>query len=141
MPQVVTGNLTVTASATETVTNALASGSLSPILSVALAFGSGTGALKIQYTWSVSATATASPVTYTLSALTDGLGRSVPLTKVRGLVIAHLGTVDAQPLTVGGAALAGPLATGYVVAAGSSDQLKLDPGINTIPFKIMIMGE
>jgi hypothetical protein len=38
-------------------------------------------------------------------------------------------------------ALAGPLATGYVVAAGSSDQLKLDPGINTIPFKIMIMGE
>jgi hypothetical protein len=165
MPQSVTGNLNVSATATETISNGLASGSLSPALSVALAFAAGVGALKIQYTWTVSATATATPVTYTLSALTDGLGRSVPLTKVHAIVIAHLGTTDAQPLTVGGAAsnpwvapfadvsdklkiaaggvlaLAGPLATGYAVASGSSDQLKLDPGANTIPFKILIMGE
>jgi hypothetical protein len=165
MPQNVTGNLNVSVTATETLANGLASGSLSPGLAVTAAFGSGTGANKIQYTWTVSATAAATPVTYTLSALTDGLARSVPLTKVHTIVIAHLGVVDAQPLTIGGAAsapwlapfgdvsdkvkiyaggvlaLSAPLATGFAVAAGTSDQLKLDPGANTIPFKIHIMGE
>jgi ABC-type sulfate transport system substrate-binding protein len=165
MPQVVTGNLNVSASATETIANGLASGSLSPGLAVSAAFAAGTGANKIQYTWTKSATATAAPVTYTLSALVDDLGRTIPLAKVHTLVIAHLGVVDAQPLTIGGAAsapwlapfgdisdkikiyaggvlaLSAPLATGFAVATGTSDQLKLDPGANTIPFKIHLMGE
>jgi hypothetical protein len=165
MPQVVTGNLNVSLTATETIAAGLASGQLSPSLAVALAFGAGTGSGNVQWVWSKSATAAAAPVTYTLSALVDDLGRTIALTKVRALVIAHLGTVDGQPLTAGGASsnpwlapfadvsdkaviraggvlvLAGPLATAYPVTAGSSDQLKLDPGANSIPFKIMIVGE
>jgi hypothetical protein len=167
MPLNVTGNLDVSIRATEAtaVTIGLASVQVAPTLAVALSFGSGVGANKIQGLFSKSATATAAPVTYTLSALVDDLGRTIALTKVRALVIAHLGTVDGQPLTIGGATtnpwsapfadvsdkviiraggvlvLAGPLATGYAVTAGSSDQLKLDPGAATIPFKIFFLGE
>jgi hypothetical protein len=165
MAQSVTGALSVSATASEAITNGLSTGRLAPALAASLTFGTGTGANNVQYCWTKSATATAATVTYTLSALADDLGRSVPFTKVRCLVITHLGAVDAQPLTVGGAALhpwlapfgdvtdkvvirsggclvlAGPLTTGYAVTSGVSDQLMLDPGANTIPFKIMIMGE
>jgi hypothetical protein len=165
MPLNVTGNLDVSIRAAEKVTVGLGSGQLAPSLAVNLAFGTGTGANNVQWSFSKSATATAAPVTYTLSALVDDLGRTIALTKVRAFVIAHLGTVDGQPLTIGAAAtnpwlapfadvsdklviraggvlvMAGPLATGYAVTAGSSDQLKLDPGANTIPFKTFFMGE
>jgi hypothetical protein len=165
MPQNVTGNLDVQIKAAETVANGLGSGQLAPSLAVALAFGKGVGANNIQYVFSKSATATAAPVTYILSALVDDLGRSVPLAKVRGIVIANLSGTDGQTLLMGGAttnpwlapfgdvsdklkihasgvfALAAPLATGLGVTAGVSDQLKLDPGAATIPFKIFFLGE
>jgi hypothetical protein len=165
MPLNVTGNLDVTIRATESLVNGLGSGQLAPTLAVSLGFGSGTGANNIQYTWSKSATAAATPITYTLSALVDDLGRTIALAKVRAWVIANLSQVDGQFLTVGGAGthpwlapfadvsdkaviraggvlvLAGPLATAYPVVAGTSDQLMIDPGTFTIPFKIMILGE
>jgi hypothetical protein len=165
MPLNVTGNLDVTIRATESLVVGLGSGQVSPALTVSLAFGNGTGAGNIQWTFSKSATAAAAPVTYTLSSLVDDQGRSIVLAKVRAFVIAHLGSVDGQPLLVGGAAtnpwaapfadvsdklvvraggvyaFGGPLATGYAVTAGSSDQLKVDPGANTIPFKIFFLGE
>jgi hypothetical protein len=165
MPLNVTGNLDVSIRAAETIAVGLASGTLSPSLPVNLAFGAGTGALKIQQVWTKSATATAAPVTYILSALVDDFGRSIPLAKVRGIVIANLSGTDGQTLLMGGAttnpwlapfgdvsdklkihasgvfALAAPLATGLGVTAGVSDQLKLDPGAATIPFKIFFLGE
>jgi hypothetical protein len=165
MPLNVTGNLDVSIRATETLVVGLGSGQIQPSLAVSLAFGAGVGANNIQWTFSKSATATAAPVTYTLSALVDDQGRTIVLAKVRAFVIAHLGSVDGQPLLVGGAAtnpwaapfgsatdrqsvraggvyaFGGPLATAYPVVAGSSDQLKLDPGANTIAFKIFFLGE
>jgi hypothetical protein len=165
MPLNVTGNLDVSIRATETLVVGLGSGQIQPSLAVSLAFGAGVGANNIQWTFSKSATATAAPVTYTLSALVDDQGRTIVLAKVRAFVIAHLGSVDGQPLLVGGAAtnpwaapfgsatdrqsvraggvyaFGGPLATAYPVVAGSSDQLKVDPGANTIPFKLMFLGE
>jgi hypothetical protein len=165
MPLNVTGNLDITIRATETLVVGLGSGQVQPSLAVSLAFGNGTGAGNIQWTFSKSATAAAAPVTYTLSSLVDDQGRSIVLAKVRAFVIAHLGSVDGQPLLVGGAAtnpwaapfgsatdrqsvraggvyaFGGPLATAYPVVAGSSDQLKVDPGANTIPFKLMFLGE
>lgn len=166
MAQVVTGNLSVSSTASETVTNGLASGTLGPSLSVSLAFTNGTGTTAIQYVFSYSETlAISTPRTWTLSALTDSLGRSVPFAKVRSIVIANLATVDGYTITVGGAAsnpwlapfadvsdklkvpaggclvLAAPLATAFAVTASSSDQLKLDPGANAVAYKILISGE
>jgi hypothetical protein len=167
MPLNVTGNLDVSIRATEATAVAigLASVQIAPSLPVNLAFGAGTGALKIQQVWTKSATATAAPVTYILSALVDDFGRSIPLAKVRGIVIANLSGTDGQTLLMGGATtnpwlapfgdvsdkvviraggvlvMAGPLLTGYAVTAGASDQLKLDPGAATIPFKIFFLGE
>jgi hypothetical protein len=165
MPLSVTGNLDVSIRAAETLANGLGTGQLSPSLPVNLAFGSGVGAGNIQYVFSKSATAAAAPITYTLSALVDDLNRTIALSKVRAWVLANLSQVDGQLLTVGGAAtnpwlapfgdvsdklvvraggvlvLAGPLATAYPVTAGASDQLKVDPGANTIPFKLMFLGE
>jgi hypothetical protein len=165
MPLNVTGNLDITIRAVESLVVGLGSGQLAPTLAVSLAFGNGTGSGNIQWTFSKSATAAAAPVTYTLSALVDDQGRTIVLAKVRAFVIAHMGSVDGQPLLVGGAAtnpwaapfgsatdrqsvraggvyaFGGPLATAYPVVAGSSDQLKVDPGANTIPFKLMFLGE
>lgn len=165
MPQNVTGELVVSIKAAETIANGLGTGQLSPSLAVTLTFGSGTGSGKVQQNWTRSATAAAAPVTYTLSAMVDDMGRSVPLAKVRGIVIANLSQTDGQTLTIGGAAtnpwlapfgdvsdklkihaggvfaLAAPLATGLGVTAGSSDQLKIDPGASSIPFKIFFLAE
>jgi hypothetical protein len=165
MPLNVTGNLDVTIRATENIANGLGSGQLAPTLAVSLAFGNGTGANNVNEVWTKSATAAAAPVTYTLSALVDDLGRTIPIAKVRGIVAANLSGTDGQTLTIGGAAtnpwaapfgsatdklkipaggafaMGAPLATGLGVTAGASDQLKVDPGANTIPFKLMFLGE
>jgi hypothetical protein len=165
MPLNVTGNLDISIRATESLVNGLGSGQVAPALTVSLGFGNGTGANNINEVWTKSATAAAAPVTYTLSALVDDLGRTIPIAKVRGIVVANLSGTDGQTLTIGGAAtnpwtapfgsatdklkipaggpfaLGAPLATGLGVTAGASDQLKLDPGANTIPFKIFFLGE
>lgn len=162
----VTANINLTARAIETLTLGLGSASVESPANLALAFANGTGANAVSLVFSKSATAAAStPDTYTLSALTDDVGRTVAFTKVRALIVINLDATDGHDLTVGGAgtnpwagpfgtgtdalkvpaggflALVAPLATAFPVAAGSSDQLMVDPGAVSIAYKILILGE
>jgi hypothetical protein len=103
--------------------------------------------------------------TWTLSALTDGLGRSVPFRRIRIFYLSNPNTVDGNILTVGGAASnewtaivggAGQTfpvkslgvevktalnTTGFVVTPSSSDQLKIkNAGPNPITYRIALVG-
>lgn len=146
----------------ETLTIGLTTDNVSETLGVSLSFTNGTGAGKVNERWTKGATATAAAVTYTLSSLTDALGRTIAFTKVRALLIVNKGT---NALTVGDAGtnpwvapfggatqtvtvpaggallLLAPDASGLAVTASSSDQLKIDPGANTVEFEISIVGE
>ncbi len=107
--------------------------------------------------------ASGASITYTLSALTDDLGRSVALVKTRLLLIRVLARTAGDYLTIGNAASnpwAAPFggstqtvkvhhtllwladkSDGFAVASGSSDQLKiLNSGSNAITFSIAIVG-
>lgn len=163
MSYVVTGNLTCKVTISETLTNGLSSGPVGGTVSYNLAFGNGTGAGNMNEPFSLSATlAISTPVTHTLSALTDAIGRTVAFTKVRLGMIINNGTAD---LIVGGAAthpwlapfgdvsdkvtikpggvwlFTAPGTAGLAVGSGSADQLKFDPGSTACPYKIILFGE
>lgn len=162
----VTADIKLTATAVETLTVGLGSAPVPSAIAQALSFTNGTGANNVNKVFSKSATAAAStPDTYTLSALTDDLGRTVAFSKVRVLIVINLETTDGHDLTVGNAAtnpwvgpfgagtntvsigaggflvLVAPLATAYAVTSGASDQLMLNPGANSVAYKILILGE
>lgn len=106
--------------------------------------------------------AASASVTYTLSALTDDQGRAVAFARLHGFTIRVIATTAGSGdfLTVGGAATHPCLsivngtfivkdyekkvaqdAVGLVVAAGSSDQLKiLNSGANPMTFEIALSG-
>lgn len=159
----VTGNLKVTTSATENLTLGIGTGSFSMSAAKNLNFTNGTGANKIGQNYTISKTAAGAPDNYTLSAIVDGLLRTIVFVTIRMLVITNDSTVDGQTLLIGGASapawvgpfddatatikvpaggvlvLGAPLLTAYPVTAG--DKLKLDPGANTIPYTMHILGE
>jgi hypothetical protein len=159
----VTGNLKVSTSATENLTLGIGTGSFSQSASKTLNFKNGAGANSVGQNFSISRTAAGAPDNYTLSAIVDGLLRTIVFTTIRMLVITNDDTVDGHTLLVGGAAapawvgpfddatatlkvpaggilaLGAPLLTAYPVTAG--DKLKVDPGPNTIPYTLHILGE
>jgi hypothetical protein len=159
----VTGNLKVTTSATENLTLGIGTGSFSQSASKNLNFTNGSGANKVGQNYTISRTAAGAPDNYTLSAIVDGLLRTIVFATIRMLVITNDDTVDGHTLLVGGAtapawvgpfddatatikipaggilALGAPLLTAYPVIAG--DKLKIDPGANTIPYTLHILGE
>jgi hypothetical protein len=159
----VTGNPKVSTSAVETLTLGIGTGSFNMAASKTLTFSNGVGSGKVSQNYSISKTAAAAADTYTLSAIVDGLGRTIVFATIRMLVITNDSTVDGQPLLVGNAAtqpwlgplsvatttmkvtaggvlvIGGPLLTAYPVTAG--DKLKVDPGANSIPYTLHILGE
>jgi hypothetical protein len=160
---IVSGNLKVSTSASEALTLGIGTGTFMQAASKTLTFANGAGANKVSQNYSVSKTAAAAPDTYTLSAIVDGLGRTIVFTIVRMLYLTHDGAVDGQNLLFGNPAtnpwagpfddatatikigpggiliLGNPLATGYPVTAG--DKIKIDPGANSIPYTLHILGE
>lgn len=168
MAQSVTGALTVRMHADETVTNGLGSSSIPIEIQPAFSFVNGTGLGAMNYQFSNSYTLNAGnsrTVTLTLSALTDSLGRSVPLAKVRAILVYLTTTTSGSTMTVGNAGsnpFLGPLggttptytlqpggvwlavapsAAGYTVTASSADQIKFNSGSNDVTFQLFIWGE
>lgn len=157
----VTASIKCNVTGSETLTAELASGPLSAALAFAQSFANGTGANNINEWWTDSRTlAISTPVTLTLSALTDGLGRNIPFTKIRLLLVKNNGTAN---LLVGGATapvalfadasdiikvppggmllIVAPGAAGIPVTVTTADGLKLDPGATACPVEIIILGE
>lgn len=157
----VTGNVRVTTSLSEALVSELATGTTSATLVFQKTFANGTGADAINSGWTDTRTlAISTPVTLTLSALTDGLGRTRAMTKIRLLMIKNNGTgtltvgaataavllfsdvTDKIPIPPGGVFLiVAPGATGIPVTATTADGLKLDPGATACPVEIVIEGE
>lgn len=162
-------NLTSSLKTTLTVTEAVAYGSASQNvdskLAANLAYTNGTGTDQANLQWGKTGVTLAggASVTYTLSSLTDDLGRAVAFTGVRLLVISVTSRTAGDYLTVGNAASnpwAAPFGGGthttkvytflavaadktdkFVVSSGSSDQLKLvNSGSNSLTFSIHIVG-
>lgn len=100
MSLTVVGDLHVTASISETLANAFGGGKFTTPIDQDYSFGAGTGANNINEYWPVTSTASAAPDTWTLSSLTDGLGRSIALAKVRGFIIYIPAGVDGQDLQI-----------------------------------------
>lgn len=157
----VTGSIRCTAGLSEALVSELAAGTTSATLVFQKTFANGTGADAINSGWTDTRTlAISTPVTLTLSALTDGLGRTRAMTKIRLLMIKNNGTAN---LIVGGATapvaifsdatdkiiippggvlvLVAPGASGIAVTATTADGLKLDPGATACPVEIVIEGE
>lgn len=95
-----TGDLNITASISETLANAFGGGKFPTTLGNDFQFSAGTGPNAINSYLPISATAAASPTTYTLSSLTDGLGRTVTFTKIRGFLLWIPSGTNGQDLTV-----------------------------------------
>ena len=161
MPLSVTGNIKCSLAASEALTAELATATLGASLAYAKAFGNGTGANNINQWWTDTRTlAVSTPVTLTLSALIDGLGRSIPFTKLRVIMIKNNGTAnlivggatapvpifsdatDKIPVRPGGCLIiVAPDASGIGVTATTADGLKLDPGATACPVEVAILGE
>lgn len=164
----ITTDLRVQYTVLETISAGLAGTSSQAIKfedNVLYTLGSGTDALQADLHWEQKEVVLAGggSTTYTLSALTDGLGRSVALVGVKYLVIRVLARTLGDYLVVGNAASnpwAAPFGSSghtakvyttlalfaddddkYAVTSGSSDQLKIaNPGSNAITFRIGIVG-
>jgi hypothetical protein len=155
----ITNNLTVSDSMTEQ----LSYGAFAQVIpggeTPTWSWANGTGANLVDEHFEQSYTlASGASVTLTLSALVDGLGRTAAFARVRKYYINMTTYVDGDYLTLGGAATnawaANPIAAcydfmlavypgvaGYVVASGSSDQLKItNSGANPITFLIAFAG-
>jgi|GEM_PF-2792189 len=163
MPQAVSGNYKFTFSTSEILTNGTGTGALAGGVTSNLSFANGAGAGNIQASWSKSSTPAAStPDNWTLSALTDDLGRAIAFTKVRVFVIlnthattslivglaathpwaAPFGATGSRTIPPGGMlVITDPTAAGMPVTSGSSDQLKIDPGGTAGSYQIALAGE
>lgn len=153
---------------TETVALGAASQNVADNLTQTLSFSNGTGSAQVDQHWEkISVTLAASAtVTYTLSALADSLGRTIPLSHVAALVIQVTSRTAGDFLTVGDptASLTHPwsaflggatqsvkvydlfalgvgLTDGYAVVASTTDELLVkNSGSNPITFQIGLIG-
>ena len=165
MSQNCTDALQVNHTVLETLTLGVSSASLQDQFLPAYSFSNGNGSNQVQLHWeaaNVTLAASAS-TTYTLSALTDSLGRTVAFSKVMLMILQVITLTAGDYLTVGAAAshpwtayLGGTTPTeivydllvravaqtdGLTVTSGSSDQLKItNSGSNSITFSIGFVG-
>lgn len=134
------------------------------VLSLNDALADGTGADEADVIWYDSRTVTGASETLDLcESLTDVFGDSVDFSSVKGIYIRNKATTSGYDLKVGkaggsafddfvggsDAALTigpGGHATlwspvdGYTAAGGTQDELKIDPGANTISYDIALLG-
>lgn len=165
-------NISATIATQVTVAETLAYGEMSGVptggIGVSKTLTAGTGANAGDLSWgkkAVSLAASAS-VTYTLSALTDDLGRAVAFARFRDFCVDNsAATADGTNLLIASGATHGltslfggsagaayakaggffhafaPLATGFVVASGSADQVTItNQGSVAAVFNIVIIG-
>lgn len=153
---------------TETVALGAASQNVTDNIVQTLPFANGTGSGQIDQHWEKTSVtlAAGATVTYTLSALADLLGRTIPLVHVAALAIVVTSRTAADFLTVGDptASLAHPFSShlggatqsikvfdllvlgvgqtdGYAVGSGATDQLLIkNSGTNPITFSIGLIG-
>jgi hypothetical protein len=154
---------------TETLADGLVSGTLAGGIDLKADFTPGTGARQADLHWETPAAVTlaaGASITYTLSALVDGLNRTVAFARVRGFGVDNSGTTtDGYNLLVASGATNGwkatfggvagqflvfaagvevklaPLATGMVVTAGTSDQLTItNQGAGPATFTMALIG-
>lgn len=162
---IITGNVNATFNVTETFTYGFATSQANTArIDPTNSFGNGTtnANCDLHYEKSAVTLASGASVTYTLSALTDDLGRAVAFVKVRAMIIQVTSRTAADYLTVGAAAsnpwlafLGGTTPTmkvydldvkvastdGFTVTASSSDQLKItNSGAASMTFKIGFLG-
>jgi hypothetical protein len=157
--------ISVTAELVKTTGSVTARGPLA--VNKRIGFDSGTTAGKADLMISSSGSAAASPVSIDVSnsATVDPLGGPVVLARIKAIVIQNLSTTDGHNLLLdatvsnacktmfngiatsklvilpgGFVVLAGFGATGYAVTAATGDIISLDPGANTIPYAIDIIG-
>ena len=163
----ISGSLMASVEISESLADGLESGGLTLSELATLPFTAGTAASECDLKWSTSSTlAAGASETWTLSALTDGLNRAVDFARVKLILIETGATVDGDDLIIGNAP-ANPWAaifgaggqsesvkslgvllraalntTGYPVAAGSSDQLKIAnaSSANPITYRITFAG-
>lgn len=157
--------VTVNAKLVKTTGSVLATAPLS--IARKLAFTSGTTTGKADLIFSAAGSAAGAPVTIDLSnsASLDPLGGPVVMLRAKAIVIQNLSDTDGHFLLLDGTAsnaclawfnaistakllipaggfvvLSGFLATAYAVTAGTGDLIVLDPGANTIPYAIDVIG-
>ncbi len=165
---IVTGQGNMTTSVNQTVTSGLVSTQqLTATVTTTSQYGNGTGAKQVNLVHAKQYTLAGSATTLTLSSIADMAGATVNFARVRefavqvvstmagydvivgaaasnawkpfwgmtGYEVVHAGTTSykSDPLSVGGT-------TGAVVTASSSDQVKLDPGANTVVVNVFIAG-
>jgi hypothetical protein len=129
----------------------------SPPAVVSLTSGSGAGQIQ-QQPFSVIATATASPVTLDLTTLTGIFGTfgfaGLKMIYFKNLDSTHTislgGGTDAMPFGLvsataetvqpGGVIFRVAPATGWTVTSGSTNNLLIDPGANTVAYELFLVG-
>lgn len=122
----------------------------------------GTGVNQASKVWSYTGSLAATSITYDLTSLTGVLG-TVSFSTIKMIYISNNGTTDGQDLTVGNATTApfsGWLSsgtttekvrsngfmlkfapgTGLAVSVGTSQNLKIDAGANTLGYTIICIG-
>jgi hypothetical protein len=164
---IVTGSMTAGLSWDEQITDDLDSGDLTLSEAVLINFLAGTAAGQCDRKWSWTNTLShGASDTWTLSALTDGLGRNGSMARVKGILVETSASVDGDDLGLGAAAthpwtaltgsstavipvkslgvflIAATNTTGLVVTSGSSDQLKItnNSSVNPITYRIALAG-
>jgi hypothetical protein len=165
MPQVVTQSIKITDTVTETLTFGTATSVSAQAQSQRnFDYGNGTTAAAIDYHFEkVYTLAAGAGVTLVLSALVDDLLRTIAFVRVKRLIVDITAKTGSDALTVGNAT-SDPItsftgsgtqtwtvrrydlkvaddATGFVVTAGSADQLKItNSGSSSMTFTVSITG-
>ena len=163
------GSVTITASPTYSGTNSVSTPTVSPQISQTITFTNGTGSNQGNLLYYNQRTVTGAAETIDLTTLTDVYGTTLSWAKVKAIILINTATTAGYILTVGAAASnawvggstanAGPLVdtTDKVVigsggvmyfsspvdgfsVSGTSKNLKVDPGANTITYTLAILG-
>lgn len=160
---IITGGSTLSVACDEALSDGLEAGDLTLSELAIFPFTNGTAAGQCDLKWSKSSTlAFGASDTWTLSALTDGLGRSVAFARVNYFLIETGATADGDDLevdqsvthamaSIGGTFLVKSLGvefkaatntTGFVVTSGSADVLKITnmSSTNSITYRIVLIG-
>lgn len=126
-------------------------------------WANGTGDNAANQFWQLSSNANATPTVFDLDAgtLLDDFGTALTFTTLKGILIRNKSTTTTEVLTIGGDFIQTVVMGGtapvfklepsgvlyftnpideYDIAAGTGDQISLDPGSDNISFDIVLIG-
>lgn len=126
-------------------------------------WANGSGDNQANQFWQLSSNANATPTVFDLDAgtLLDDFGTALTFTTLKGILIRNKSTTAAEVLTIAGDFIQTVVMSGttptfklhpngvlyftspldeYDVAAGTGDQISLDPGSDNISFDIVLIG-